>query len=96
MKTQLWGKNIKNSSNIWNVLFFFLSLQQKITGLQNTASDCSSGGKGSEVLFSDNKTLEYRVGLQIRREGFKGLVHLLYQVYCLIYYAPNIRSRYFR
>ena len=23
----------------------------KIAGLQNTASDCSSGGKGSEVLF---------------------------------------------
>lgn len=29
----------------------FVSLQQKTTGLQNTASDCSSGGKGSEVLF---------------------------------------------
>ena len=26
--------------------------QQKTTGLQNTASDCSFGGKGSEVLFS--------------------------------------------
>lgn len=29
----------------------FVSLQQKTTGLQNTASDCRSGGKGSEVLF---------------------------------------------
>ena len=24
---------------------------EETTGLQNTASDCSSGGKGSEVLF---------------------------------------------
>ena len=85
----------KNSQIIWSVLIFFLSLQQKTIGLQNTASDCSSGGKGSEVLFLDCKTSEYRVGLQIRREGFRGLVLRLYRGCCLIRYAPNIHPKWF-
>ena len=38
--------------NIWLITNKQLYLhQQKTTGLQNTASDCSSGGKGSEVLI---------------------------------------------
>ena len=41
----------------------------------------------------NNRASEYRVGLQFRREGFRGPVLLLYLGYCLIYYAPNIHSR---
>ena len=47
-----WPQNENNSPKIWKLSELFLSLQQKTTGLQNTASDCSSGGKGSEVLIS--------------------------------------------
>ena len=36
---------------MWKFQIKILSLHQKTIGLQNTASDCSSGGKGSEVLF---------------------------------------------
>ena len=42
---------IKSPQNIWKLQKKFVCLQQKSTGLQNTASDCSSEGKGSEVLF---------------------------------------------
>ena len=41
----------------------------------------------------NNRASEYRVGLQIRREGFRGPVLCLYQGYCLIRYGPNIHSR---
>ena len=41
----------------------------------------------------NNRASEYRVGLQFRREGFRGPVLCLYRVYCLIRYGPNIHSR---
>ena len=46
------GKKAFFGEKIWMITNNRLHLhQQKITGLQNTASDCSSGGKGSEVLI---------------------------------------------
>ena len=43
----------------------------------------------------NNRASEYRVGLQFRREGFRGLFFRLYRGNCPIRYAPNILPKLF-
>ena len=71
-------------------------LRQVLFKIKKSLKNLEVSNKNLIFAPENNRASEYRVGLQFRREGFRGPVSFVYWGCYLIHYGLEIHSKCFR